>query len=221
MAHDIYLIERTGSLAKSALPLFQRSEFQPLVFSNIAGLLRRVSPQDSPIVVVNAVTFKSSGVRAVRELQQRGYESIILLTSGNGSPIPGVGAVLTPPILKRKFLNRLRAQLPPRPQEEYNFPGLVVYRQSQRIVVRGKRFKLTPRQHQLLLCLIDHGGPISRVKLFKRVWNTDYIGDTRTLDVHIAWLRKAIEQDPRRPAIIQTLRGTGYVFSLKPLKPAD
>ncbi len=59
--------------------------------------------------------------------------------------------------------------------------------------------------------LIDHKGElVERNKLFKKVWRTDYTGDTRTLDVHISWLRQAIEKDPKRPQILKTMRGVGY-----------
>ncbi len=49
-----------------------------------------------------------------------------------------------------------------------------------------------------------------RQRLFREVWNTDYVGDTRTLDVHISWLRQAIEADPRHPKLLKTIRGVGY-----------
>jgi DNA-binding response OmpR family regulator len=54
------------------------------------------------------------------------------------------------------------------------------------------------------------GEVVERENLFRQVWNTEYIGDTRTLDVHISWLRQAIEQDPRRPRYLRTIRGVGY-----------
>jgi DNA-binding response OmpR family regulator len=54
------------------------------------------------------------------------------------------------------------------------------------------------------------GVVLEREKLFKQVWNTNYTGDTRTLDVHISWLRKAIEEDPRKPQLLKTIRGVGY-----------
>ena len=55
-----------------------------------------------------------------------------------------------------------------------------------------------------------HGEVVQREELFRKVWNTEYTGDTRTLDVHISWLRQAIEQDPRNPEYLKTIRGVGY-----------
>jgi DNA-binding response OmpR family regulator len=54
------------------------------------------------------------------------------------------------------------------------------------------------------------GAVVERGQLFQEVWNTEYTGDTRTLDVHISWLRRAIEEDPRKPKYVKTIRGVGY-----------
>ncbi|HIE24572.1 MAG TPA: winged helix family transcriptional regulator, partial [Anaerolineales bacterium] len=63
----------------------------------------------------------------------------------------------------------------------------------------------------LLQALMEHSGEeVDREELFKKVWETDYTGDTRTLDVHISWLRKAIEPDPTKPKFLRTIRGVGY-----------
>jgi DNA-binding response OmpR family regulator len=76
---------------------------------------------------------------------------------------------------------------------------------------QGREARLTPRQAQLLQILMQHPGEVvGRDQLFKDVWNTGYTGDTRTLDVHISWLREAIEEDPRNPKFIKTIRGVGY-----------
>jgi DNA-binding response OmpR family regulator len=63
----------------------------------------------------------------------------------------------------------------------------------------------------LLKMLMEHRGEvIERETLFRSVWDTSYTGDTRSLDVHISWLRQAIEEDPRNPVLIKTVRGVGY-----------
>lgn len=73
---------------------------------------------------------------------------------------------------------------------------------------------LTPMECRLLKVLMLHQDQIVRREtLMKTVWKTDYVGDTRTLDVHISWLRKKIEQNPQRPRYLKTVRGYGYVFN--------
>jgi DNA-binding response OmpR family regulator len=67
----------------------------------------------------------------------------------------------------------------------------------------------------LLMTFLEHTGEIvPREELFKEVWKTSYTGDTRTLDVHISWLRQAIEADPRNPELLLTVRGVGYKLDI-------
>jgi DNA-binding response OmpR family regulator len=82
---------------------------------------------------------------------------------------------------------------------------------GKRVRCLDKEERLTPRLIQLLKTLMEHPGEvIEREKLFSEVWRTEYTGDTRTLDVHISWLRQAIEEDPRNPRYLKTIRGVGY-----------
>ena len=72
---------------------------------------------------------------------------------------------------------------------------------------------MTPKQARLLeMFLRAPGKLLTRREIIKHVWDTDYIGDTRTLDVHISWLRRAIELDPDNPKFLKTIRGVGYRF---------
>lgn len=83
---------------------------------------------------------------------------------------------------------------------------------------RGDRIEhLTPKEFRLLHLLMQHAGEVlNRGTIMKEVWETDYLGDTRTLDVHIRWLREKIEDDPSHPQYIITVRGVGYRFSSEP-----
>ena len=74
-----------------------------------------------------------------------------------------------------------------------------------------KQTRLTPRLMRLLKTLMERKGEVvERKALFSQVWETDYTDDTRTLDVHISWLRRAIEVDPEAPKFLKTIRGVGY-----------
>jgi two-component system response regulator RegX3 len=75
----------------------------------------------------------------------------------------------------------------------------------------GEPIRLTPMESRLLATLMEHPGQVlSRAYLLKRVWRTDYLGDTRTLEVHVCWLRRKVEDAPSRPRRIVTHRGRGY-----------
>ena len=77
----------------------------------------------------------------------------------------------------------------------------------------GRDIHLTPKECKLLAILIQNAGQIvSRKALMKHVWDTEYLGDTRTLDVHICWLRQKVEEDPKAPQYILTKRGKGYTL---------
>ena len=87
--------------------------------------------------------------------------------------------------------------------------------ESKQVVTGNGAQKLTPMLCQLLEVFMRHPEKVlNRRFLMKKVWETDYIGDTRTLEVHICWLRKKIEEDPRHPRYLRTVRGVGYRFSL-------
>jgi len=87
--------------------------------------------------------------------------------------------------------------------------------ESKQIVTDNGAQKLTPMLCRLLEVFMRNPGKVlSRKFLMKEVWETDYLGDTRTLEVHICWLRKKIEEDPHHPRYLRTVRGGGYRFSL-------
>ena len=79
------------------------------------------------------------------------------------------------------------------------------------VVCRGRELELQPKQFDLLTYLVRNRGTVlTRDQLLQNVWGYDYVGDTRTVDVHIRWLREKIEEDPAIPRLIQTVRGVGY-----------
>ncbi|RME80130.1 MAG: DNA-binding response regulator [Caldilineae bacterium] len=84
---------------------------------------------------------------------------------------------------------------------------------SRQATLRGKPLSLSPREFSLLAELIRHQGAVlSRDLLLSRVWGMDYMGDPRTVDVHVRWLREKIEDNPSQPRFIRTVRGVGYRF---------
>jgi DNA-binding response OmpR family regulator len=120
-------------------------------------------------------------------------------------------AVLSLPFTAQKLVNRIKHLLPGDGKDNLH-AGPVRLDVEKRIVhCLGKQSRLTPRLVRLLKCLIEKPGEvIERKALFSQVWETDYTDDTRTLDVHVSWLRHAIEPDPQSPRFIKTVRGVGY-----------
>jgi DNA-binding response OmpR family regulator len=93
--------------------------------------------------------------------------------------------------------------------------GLILDASGRYVVKNGVATHLTFKECTLLEILMRNRGKVlSRKILMKEVWETDYLGDTRTLDVHICWLRTKIEDEPREPLLIRTVRGVGYRFEV-------
>jgi len=83
------------------------------------------------------------------------------------------------------------------------------------VVTPNGQYTMTPKQCALLKLLIDHHGEVvKRRQIMERVWETSYLDDTRTLDVHIRWLRECIEANPSKPIYLKTVRGIGYCFKI-------
>jgi len=119
--------------------------------------------------------------------------------------------ILYLPFTVQKLSNRIKPLLPSDGQNVIQAGPIYLDPDKRRVRCLGKSNKLTPRLVTLLKILMDHPGEVvERENLFKKVWETDYTGDTRTLDVHISWLRRAIELDPLKPKFLKTIRGVGY-----------
>jgi two-component system alkaline phosphatase synthesis response regulator PhoP len=90
---------------------------------------------------------------------------------------------------------------------------LTINTAGRQVFYQGQEIELQPKQFDLLTYLIRNRGTVlTRDQLLQHVWGYDYVGDTRTVDVHIRWLREKIEEDPANPHFIHTVRGVGYVF---------
>jgi DNA-binding response OmpR family regulator len=95
---------------------------------------------------------------------------------------------------------------------KYN--GLVLDATRQHVTVSGEPHHLTPKECRLLATFMRHPDEVlSRKYLMREVWDTDFSGDTRTIEVHVSWLRRKIEANPREPQIIRTVHGVGYIFN--------
>jgi len=99
------------------------------------------------------------------------------------------------------------------PHETLTFDNLVINLTRREVILDGKPLQLKPKEYELLLSLAEHKSQmLSREFILERVWGWDYIGDSRTVDVHVRWLRQKIEMDAANPIRIVTVRGGGYRF---------
>lgn len=217
----ILLIEDERAGDKSLEPALTRQRFHVQVCRNGADAIKWVQTTVPDIVVFDAATMLSSGVRSCREIRKVLQDTPIIHTRSNGEPkdaSAGADVYLMKPFTARKVLNRVRALLPvDQYEEETVLAGeLTFFRSKPSVILTGHSEKrLTPKQAHLLETFLRHPNQVlSRRQLMQEVWDTDYVGDTRTLDVHIRWVREAVEADPANPKRITTVRGVGYVYKL-------
>ncbi len=128
--------------------------------------------------------------------------------------LPATVTVLIQPFTARKLFNRIKALLPQAGGDVLHAGPLTLYLQRKCLKRGVVEYRLTPMKMRLIEVFMRHPDKIlSRRFLIKEVWDTDYVGDTRTLDVHIRWLRQIIEDDPSHPVCLKTVRGVGYRFN--------
>jgi DNA-binding response OmpR family regulator len=177
--------------------------------------LERITYQEFDLIVVNAASMRTSGARICSSLKEKAPELPVILICDpdhNTDQLRTlVNHVLVLPFTTRKLVNRIMPLLPSDENDMLSVGPIVLDESHNQVRCNGKKTTLTPRLVRLLKVLIDNKGEVvEREGLFKTVWRTNYTGDTRTLDVHISWLRQAIEKDPRNPEVIKTIRGVGY-----------
>jgi len=184
------------------------------------SLARSESPD---LVVLDVMLPKLDGLTVCRILRRESDVPIILLTARGTETDKIIGLetgaddYIVKPFSLGEFLARVRAALrrghSEAPPAELQAGDLQLHLVSRRASAAGEPLQLAPREFELLATLMrNKGAVLTRELLLARVWGEDYPGDSRTVDVHVRWLREKIEVDPSDPKRIVTVRGVGYRF---------
>ncbi len=222
----ILLVEDETVLAETLRYNLEREGYEVLTASDgVQGLdLARGSQPD--LLILDVMLPRLDGFSVCRILRNESTLPILMLTAKNDEfdRIAGleIGAddYVVKPFSLGELLARVRAILR-RGRREDNTPAHEVLQGGEIKLDTGSRrawrgvdeLALAAKEFDLLACLMRNSGlALSRDLLLERVWGYDFGGDTRTVDVHIRWLRAKVEQDPSQPAYIQTVRGIGYRF---------
>lgn len=178
-------------------------------------MLAWASAVRADFLVVDASDGTEDWPEFCKKLRRRNeYAHIILaVPSRRKSPTNDIDASFAAPITLRKVLRRIKALSEATPRYLIRVAD-VVLDPKDRIVYRGEHeAHLTPKETRLLrLLMLNAGTLVPREEIMKKVWDTEYTGDMRTIDVHIRWLRKKIEPAPSKPKYIRTVRREGYWF---------
>ncbi|HNB52436.1 MAG TPA: response regulator transcription factor [Anaerolineales bacterium] len=178
--------------------------------------LAHLASYSPDLVVVNAASLRGNGKRTCQALRDylKGLP-ILLICEAEHCPQENefeVTQILVLPFTLRKLHNRIRALVPDPAGEVVHQGALTLFLDNHLVQVNGSEpRRLTPHLVTLLRTLMQRPGQVwTRAELFREVWQTDYVGDTRTLDTHISWLRTKIETDAQNPRYLKTVRGMGY-----------
>jgi DNA-binding response OmpR family regulator len=168
---------------------------------------------DPDLIIVNAASMRTTGKRICHSLRASANGIPVLLISPlENKALKGCAdVILALPFTTRKLINRIKPLLPGEGRNLLHTGPIRLDLERKRVLCQSREKTLTPRLVHLLKTFMERPGEaLERERLFREVWNTEYTGDTRTLDVHISWLRQAIEENPSNPQFIKTIRGVGY-----------
>ncbi|MEO7235094.1 MAG: response regulator transcription factor [Lapillicoccus sp.] len=221
----ILVVEDEESYSDPLSYLLRREGYEVAVAETGPAALVEFDKNGADLVLLDLMLPGLSGVDVCRALRQRSGVPVIMLTAKDSEIDKVVGLEIgaddyvTKPYSSRELLARIKAVLRRLADPEDLLPATIeagpvrmdVERHT--VTVRGQSTSLPLKEFELLEMLLRNAGRVlTRMQLIDRVWGSDYVGDTKTLDVHVKRLRSKIETDPGNPEHIVTVRGLGYKF---------
>jgi len=223
MAEKILLVDDEPTLLETLALNLRTSGYEVVTASDGATALEMANSESPDLIVLDLMMPELDGLTVCRNLRQASDTPILVLTARTGELDKIIGLesgaddYMTKPFSLGELQARLRALLrragPRRMSDEMRSGDLLLNLVSRRAYLSGKELVLSPKEFSLLAELMRHQGAVlSRDLLLTRVWGYDFFGDSRTVDVHVRWLREKIEPNPSQPERITTVRGIGYRF---------
>jgi DNA-binding response OmpR family regulator len=211
----ILFVEKDMTTADLLIPSLERKGYQVHLAQTQRQATGRVCSLRPDLLIIDVASFGSRGYKvseAVRVRLDR-VPTILLLQEGHKTAGDAAEAFMTPPFTSRKLLYRVRKVTEHLAEREIRAGCLSLDPRTRILRKRGEALHLRPKEAKLLaLFMRNPGRVISRRELMQKVWETDYMGDTRTLSVHVRWVRQKIEEEPSSPRYLRTVRGVGYRF---------
>jgi two-component system response regulator RegX3 len=227
----VLLAEDEESFVDALVIGLGREGFQVIVARDGAEALQLFDEVEPDVVLLDLMLPKISGIDVCRTIRGRSNVPIIIVTAKSTEIDTVVGLevgaddYVSKPYRLRELVARIRAVLrrgsgatkdhAPEALERGSLEAgdVRVDLDTRRVFARGEEVRLRRKEFDLLALLVENAGRVlTRDVLIDRVWGADYIGDTKTLDVHVKRLRSRIEADPSHPVLITTVRGVGYRF---------
>ncbi|MFC1997983.1 response regulator transcription factor [Chloroflexota bacterium] len=232
MAEKILIVEDEPTLVETLTYNLKRAGYTVNSISDGHAAIKAARDNQPDLIVLDIMLPGIDGFEITRILRQEMTIPILMLTARDeeidrviGLEI-GADDYITKPFSMRELIERIKALLRrvridmekateiPRPDEnKININNLTINLTRLEVLLDDKVISLKPKEYELLLYLTRHRGQVmSRDNIVEHVWGWDFSGGSRTVDVHVRWLRKKIEEDPANPIRIVTIRGVGYRF---------
>jgi two-component system response regulator RegX3 len=221
----VLVVEDEESFSDALSFMLRKEGFEVGVAATGTDAVAQFDQQGADVVLLDLMLPGMSGTEVCRTLRQRSAVPIIMVTAKDGEVDKVVGLELgaddyvTKPFSSRELVARIRAVLRRTGEPEELLPATLeagpVRMDVERHVVsvNGAQISLPLKEFELLELLLRNAGRVlTRGMLIDRVWGSDYVGDGKTLDVHVKRLRAKIESDPAAPVHLVTVRGLGYKF---------
>jgi two-component system response regulator ResD len=224
-SQTVLIVEDEPSIARLAKMFLERDGFRVVIATDGAQALEMHAREHPDLVILDIMLPRVDGREVLKQIRQWADTPVIMVTALRetedriGGLDLGADDYIAKPFSPRELVSRVHAVLrrsarSHAPADDVlRFPGLEIFPQSHRVEVNGKPVELTAKEFLLLLTLA--GSPrqlFTREALLSRVWGFDFLGDSRTVDVHIGTLRRKIEPDPSHPRYIKTIWRAGYLF---------
>ena len=188
--------------------------------------LTRAAGEAFDLVLLDVMLPRLGGFDVLKELRKRNVETPVIMLTARGQVVDkvvglklGADDYVTKPFEMVELLARIEAKLrrapaTPHSTEGYQFGGIRIDFRRAEVVKEGTPLERSAREFQLLKYFIEHrGATLTRDELLNEVWGYNAMPSTRTVDVHVAWLRQKIEPNPRHPQFVLTVHGMGYKFA--------
>ncbi len=234
MSENILVVEDEPSLQETLTYSLKKEGYNVEAVGDGRAALEAARRLKPDVIVLDIMLPEMDGFEVARILRKEMTTSILMLTARDDEIDRVVGLevgaddYLTKPFSMRELLARVKSQIrrtrllreemgsgagTPAKHEALKFDNLIVNLTRREVTLNGVPIPLKPKEYELLLFFAEHKGQmLSREFVLERVWGWDFIGDSRTVDVHIRWLRQKVEADPANPVRIVTVRGGGYRF---------
>lgn len=221
----ILVVEDEDSFSDALAFLLSKEGFEVAVAENGPKALELFGRDGADLILLDLMLPGLSGTEVCRQIRLKSPVPIIMLTAKESEVDKVVGLELgaddyvTKPYSSRELIARIRAVLrrnseAPESTETLNEGPVRMDIERHIVLVNNLPISLPLKEFELLEFLMRNSGRVlTRNQLIDRVWGSDYVGDTKTLDVHIKRLRSKIERDPAQPEYILTVRGLGYKFA--------